>query len=358
MNAGINKPADEAKTVGRTAMSWVGGATAVIGLFASLAGGVTWVVNHRHAEAERQAKLALADAQVKQEDYQDALQTEGDILKANPLDRPALDQQLQATMLWVEDFHVAADDEQQAAHLAAQSLDQIMPILTAGLTRSSGSRAADIEAHVGWAHWLNQHIAEREFGPAAEQNLRAALALDPQNVYANGMLGNWMLQNHGRVDEAMRYLNTAVATGKARPYVRRLELGGLRYLDEPGARGAQVKIANDMRKAGEPLDDEYKSRIISFCFEPDVTDRAELTESLTAVPPDEAWQTYLWLDDGAGAAREDKRMREFIHANLLEIAGKRQESLASYRALGEELKNAPGSLKDGVDAGIKRLSSN
>jgi hypothetical protein len=355
MKAGFKKSEAEAKKVGRTAMNWVGGATAVIGLFASLAGGVSWLVNHHRAETERQAKLALADAQVKQEDYQSAVQTNADVLKATPLYRPALDQQLQATMLWVEDFHVAADDEQQAAHLAAQALDQIMPILTAGLTRSSGARAADVEAHVGWAHWLNQHIAEREFGPAAEQNLRAALTLDPSNVYANGMLGNWMLQNNRPVEEAMRYLNTAVSTGQVRPYVRSLELGGLRYLDEPGARAAQVKVANDMRKAGEPLDEEYKSRIVSFCFDPGVTHGAELTESLTAVPPDEAWQTYLWLNDNHDAVH-DKNVDDFIHANLLEIAGKRQESLAIYRALEQELKNAPGSLKDAVDTAAKRLS--
>ena len=357
MKAGFKKPEAEANKVGRRALNWVGGATAVIGLFVSLAGGVSWLVNHHRADAERQAKFALAEAQVKQEDYQAAVQTYGDILKATPLYRPALDQQLQAAMLWVEDFHVAAEDDGQAAHLAAQGLDQIMPILDAGLTRSSGARAADVQAHVGWAHWLNQRIAEREFGPAAEQNLRAALALDRSNVYANAMLGNWMLQNDGRLDEAMRYLNTAVSTGQARAYVRSMELGGLRYLDEPGARGAQVKIANDMRKAGEPLDEEYKLRIVSFCLDPGVTHGAELTESLTAVPPDEAWQTYLWLDDSPDAAQEHKNVHEFIHANLLEIAGKRQESLETYRALQQELKNAPGSLKDSVDAAIKRLSS-
>jgi tetratricopeptide (TPR) repeat protein len=337
-------------------MSWVGRVSALIGLFASVAGGVTWLVHHHQQKVERQAQMALAEAQAKQGEYQAAVQSYGDILKSDPLDRQVLDAQLNTTMAWVEDFHVSVREGQSAGEVAGPQLDQALAILDAGFTRSKGTQAADVQAHIGWTHWLNQHIAEREFGPAAEQNLRAALAADPSNVYANAMLGNWMLQNNGNFSEAIQHLNNAVATGKARPFVRRLQVGGLIYLDKKGGRAEQIRAANDIRKSGEPLGEEYKSRILSFCFDPIVTDHGELAESLLAVPPDEAWQTYLWLDDNSGDAQSKNLVHDFVKANLLELTGKRQESLEKFRLLQQELKNGSGTMKNSVNAAIARLS--
>jgi hypothetical protein len=48
----------------------------------------------------------------------------------------------------------------------------------------------------------------------------------------------------------------------------------------------------------------------------------------------------------------------FIQANLLEIAGKRAEALAEYRALQQELKNQQGTLEDPVADAVTRLSHN
>jgi tetratricopeptide (TPR) repeat protein len=336
-------------------MNWVGRATAIVGLFVSLAGGITWLVHRHVVDTERRAKMALAEAQAEQGDYQGSVATYGEILKEDPTYRPALDMELHAAQLWVEDFRVVAPEGKSAAESAAAMLDQIMPILEAGLTRVPKAQMPDILAHIGWAHWLNQGIAEREFGDAAEQNLRAALKLDPQNVYANAMLGNWILQKGGDLADAMRHFDVAVATGKAHAFVRGLEMGGLTYLDQKGARAAQVKVANEMRKDGEPLDQEDKSRILGFCFDPGVTDREELVESLTAVSPEEEWKTYLWLDDNP--YNEDHHVtHDFIQANLLEVSGDKAGSLAKFRTLQQELKDSNGSMKQSVDAAVARLS--
>jgi len=213
-----------------------------------------------------------------------------------------------------------------------------------------------VQAHIGWVHWLNQHIAHREFGSAAEQNFRGALISDPSNVYANAMLGNWMLQNGASFTEAVQHLDIAVSTGKVRPFVRSHQLGGLIYLDAPGARAALIKAVDDMRKSNEPLDEGTKRRILAFCFEPIVTDHAELVESLSAVPPDEAWKTYLWLDDGAEEGQLHALRQDFIHANVVELEGNRQEALDSYRLLDRKLENQPGTMKSSADAAIARLS--
>ena len=354
----IQKAATGARRAWPLVMSWVGGITALIGLFASVGGGITWFANHQKQKTELLAKMALAQGQEKQGEYQASIQSYGDILKENPLYRPALDQQLDTAMLWLEDFQVSARSDQNSAEAAAAALDQVMAILDSGLTRSKGSQAADVQAHIGWAHWLNKRIAEREFGSMDEQNLRAALNSDPSNVYANAMLGAWMLQTGGSFTEAIQHFNTAVATGKARPFVRKLQFGGLIYLDKKGARSELVKAANDMRKSSEFLDEEYKSRVLSFCFDPQVTDHLELWESLSAVPPDDAWNTYLWLDDSPENVEAQRTDHDFIKANLLELSGKRQESLAQYRLLQQELKDRSFTMKNSVDAAIARTSQN
>ena len=339
--------------------TWVGRTTAILGLIASLGGGVTWWAAHQRQHAERQAQLELGRTQAAHGDYAAAFQTYSAILKTDPLDRSALDGQLNAAMLWDENFSVVVPEGQSAADLAAPSLDQILAALESGLARSKGEQAADVQAHLGWAHWLNQHIAEREFGTAAEKNFRAALAADPNNAYANAMLGNWMLLNGGDFDDARAHLDAAAATGKARPLVRQLQIGGFLSDDVRGARAGLIKTVNDMRKNGEALDSDSRRRILDFCFDTVVASHAELVESLSAVSSAEAWQTYLWLDDvRAGDADTETRTLEhsFIHASLLEISGQAPQSLAQFRSLQQQLAGRPGSLKDAVDAAVARLS--
>src|SRR5207237_10668777 len=110
--------------------------------------------------------------------------------------------QAEAAMLWLQNFHVLIPEGQKAEYLAGPALSEIMAVLDAALARASRDRpaAATILAHLGWAHWMNQKIAFKEFGDAAEQDLRKALSLDPSNVYGNAMLGNWLLQTHGALD--------------------------------------------------------------------------------------------------------------------------------------------------------------
>ena len=337
-------------------MTWVGRTSALIGLFASLAGGVTWFVTHHQKSEQRKAKMALAATQLQQADYQGAVASYGEILKDNPGDQPALDAQLKAAELWTEDFHAIGREGQDPAASAAASLDQIMPILDAGLARSKGTQAAGIQAHVGWAHWLNQKIAQREFGDAAEKNFRAALQLDPGNVYANAMLGNWLLQTNGNLSDALQAFALADAAGTERPLVRRMELGALQFLDQKGARAAQVKIADAMRKNGETLSEDARRDILSFCFSPSLTEHSELVESLSAVDPDDEWKTYLWLDDSTTDPQDQRLVRAFIQASLLEVSGKPAEALAAFRQLDQELKGSSSNLPDEVHQEIARLS--
>ncbi|WP_263382587.1 hypothetical protein [Granulicella arctica] len=146
-------------------LGWIASATAVIGLIASLSGGAKWVQGLWLQHQSQRSELALVAVQQTQEEYGAAIRRYGDILKSDPNNVAAQDGQVATTMAWMENFSVVGDDY---AKIAAAELDEAIGILDAGLAR--GRRPADIEAHLGWAHWLNQHIAEREFGPIAEQD--------------------------------------------------------------------------------------------------------------------------------------------------------------------------------------------
>jgi tetratricopeptide (TPR) repeat protein len=339
-------------------LSWVGGATAVLGLVGSLSGWFHSFDSHRTQRAELKAQMAVAETQAKQGEYEASVRSYGNILKNDSLYSPALEGQLDSAMLWVENFQVLGKDNEKTSAAAGPLLDEIMPILDAGLAQSKGPRAADVQAHLGWAHWLNWHIAEREFSHIAEQNLRSAVELDKTNVYANAMLGNWMLQNNGNFQEAIGHLGTALATGKARPLVREMQIGGLLHDEVPGARSEMVKVVNDMRKSSEAIDDGQKRRIVGFCFSPLSTYEAGLVESLSAVPEDETWKTYLWLDGAPDENETDETQllnHKFIHASLLEVSGKRKEALAEFRSLQQAPDFKHYMSKERVDYVVKQL---
>ena len=266
-------------------------------------------------------------------------------------------------MGWLEDFHVVAPEGGKAEDLAGALIGEIMPVLDAGLARSNRQRprAADILAHIGWAHWLNQHLAHREFGPAAERDLRHALQIDSSNVFAHAMLGNWMMQTGGRIEEALQHFRIAGEGNRARPFVRRLQLGVMVYPRDPETRVALIRVVNEMRRNGEPIDDRQKRRVLG-AYNPTVNSAEELSTTLSAVPPSDALATYVWLDP-PGTNRSDldyqRIQHDFIHASILEIERKRQEALAAFQTLRTELKRRgyDGRIVNHVDRAITRLST-
>lgn len=344
--------------------SWIVGTgiLATVVLFLSYFAAGPWN-SYRTNRAKLHQLLASAQAQADQADYETAFKTYQRVLDSDPANRIALERQVDVAMRWVRDFHVIAGEDQKAEDIAGPKLAGVISVLEAGLGRTDGvgARAADILSHLGWAHWLNQHIAYKEFGSAAENDLRRALRIDPANVFANAMLGNWLLQTGGDLREAVHHFDLALKTNKERALVREMQLGGMIYNDKPGVRQQLIKVANQMRLNAEPIPEEYGQRILSETFDPAVNTREALTETLSAVPPDQAWATYLWLANQNPQWREGKAAQvrsEFIHANVLELDGKQAEALALLRSIQKKLneQGVNGRIADHVSAAIKRLS--
>ena len=305
-------------------------------------------------------RLATARTQTELGEHQSAFRTYGEVLKTGPANPAVMDLQAAAAMAWLREFSVTVGEGQKAEDIAGPPLAEIIGVLEAALARTGGRgpRAGDILAHLGWAHWLNQHLAFKEFGPAAERALRQSLTVDPMNVFAHAMFGNWLLQTHGDAAEALRHFDAAEKTNQQRPLLRQMQLGGMISNYDPGMPAAVMRVVNQMRINGETISGRYRSRVMAYFR---VGNRNELQEMLSAVPPSDAWATYLWLDDpspGDNMKSEGLR-REFIHARVLELDGKTAEALALLTELDRKMRSArlAGRLLDDVSDASNRLRS-
>jgi len=333
---------------------WAIAAVAVLGFLTFLAahnGLGPW-----HGSHERRLQMArllsTAQTDLHESEYESAFQAFQQALALDPNNTAALDGQVDAAMLWLDHFHVLTPEGQKSEDVAAPILAQLNAVLTAGLARTNGKdkRAADILAHLGWMHYMNEKIAFKEFGNA-ERWFAQSLAVDPNNVYAHTFYGNWLFQTHGDSAKAIKHFEAALATNTQRELVRRMQLGGLLGNDDPGMRAEFVKALNQVRIGNEPLDPQIRDRV-SYLWSPTVSDAGELHETLTAVPPDDAWKTFLWLNP------EATPLADFVRASLDEIAGNRAAALAEFKALSNVLseKRVTGRMTDYTAAAIARLS--
>jgi len=105
----------------------------------------------------------------------------------------------------------------------------------------------------------------------------------------------------------------------------------------------------------ESLDKSLQERL-SYLYSPTVSTAAELREVLTAVPRDDAWKTYLWLNPERPG--ESTVGRDFVRANLTEISGDRAKALAEFKALAAALRTQHfnGRIADYTAVAITRLS--
>jgi hypothetical protein len=314
------------------------------------------------AARERSARVAqllkTAGTQNEQAQYESAFDSYQQVLNLELSNRAALDGQIDSAMRWVENFHVLVSEGQKAEDLAGPPLGRIRTVLEAGLAHADGqsTRAADILAHLGWTHWLNEKLAFKEFD-GAEPLFRQSFARDPSNVFANAMIGNWLLQTRGDTAVAMRHFQVALGTGKERALVRALQLGGLLYNDEPGMRAEFVKALDDMRRRGEPLEQRIKSRA-GYVYDVTTSEGHEYREVLTALPPAENWKTYVWISPSAPADAVQQCQHDFIHASLAEFSENPATAAIEFKALLSRLKaqGMSSRMVDYAQSAIKRLS--
>jgi len=336
------------------------GAVAICGLLAFVvaqAGIGPWKAAHER-DVQVASLLKTAQAHMQEKEYESAFQSYQQTLSLDANKTLALDGQLKAATLWLEHFHVVTPEGQKSEDIAGPVLAQLNTVLTAGLARTNGRdvQAADILAHLGWLHFMNEKIAFKEFGNA-ERFFVQALAVDPTNVYGHAFWGNWLLQTNGDSAKALQHFDSALATNSQRELVRSLQLGGLLENESPGMRAAFVKALNQVRVNNEPLEQHIHDRV-SYLYSPTVSDSNELREVLTAVTPDDEWKTFVWLDPERAMEGKPPVLKDFIHASLAEIAGDRAGALTEFKTLAatEQKGHVDGRIANYTVDAIRRLS--
>jgi len=335
-------------------LGWIGVVTAVIGLITGLSGVVGPLKGWWSAGRQARTMLAAGQKQAELGEYDAAFTTYSDLLKDDPGNIAAVHARLDVAMLWLENFRVMGQNDDEVTQKARALLQRLTPVLESALSGSKEYRAADVVAHLGWLNWLKVNLTYEDEN--VEDNFRRAIQMEPANVYGNAMMGEWLVQNHGSLEEAKKDFAVALATGKARPFVRECQLGAMIYNETSGVRPELVRVVNDMRKQGEPIADGRRGRVRSL-FDPGMGTDEELHEVLTAVPPDEEWETLQWLDRPLGQWTPFTALqRQFIQASLWEIAGKRDDALKLFRQLQQDSKALDGTLPRRIHAAVQRLS--
>jgi tetratricopeptide (TPR) repeat protein len=332
-------------------LAWVGSITAVFSLVGAVYGG--WQFFSGQVEKRREIDRLLTDeaVQIKASDYESAWKTLGQAADVDPKSERVEQAQEDAAMLWLEMIRISGD---QTFTSITKKLE---PVLIRGVTTTkSPQRQADLQAHLGWSYFLRSR--ESGGGPDPESAYREALQKDPGNPYAHAMWGHWILWNHGSEKQASAHFAAAMTTSRAvsRSYLRSLELSAYHNEETPEAHFELIHIANDIRKDSGELDAPWPHDLLNVYWEYVAIPNERRKEFLNAIPPQDHVATFDWLVQREGG--NDLGTHAYIRSALLEAAGRKDEALASYRALAATFRpNDSGSLVDDTRKAIARLAS-
>jgi tetratricopeptide (TPR) repeat protein len=329
----------------RSVVKWLGGITAVVSLALGLSQVQQLVRNWHQRRAEVLRLMGAGDIEMARQDYPAAFDSYGGALKIDPANRLAQEKDEQAAMFWLE--NAAVQDEETFTGL----VNRILPVLDKGLETARGPRAADLLAHEGWANFLKWREARGDPAVVSEL-LRRALQIDPANVYAHAMSGFWVLWQNGSLDEARQEFQAALATRRARAYVRRLELHALFNRDSDEAARELFRVANEMRQSSENIDPGDRHRLADLFWSAH-HERSRLAGLLSALGPEDRLATFLWVDAEGDL---DATTRDFVVATIRELSGDRRGALQAYQSLRPQLVRSGSSLLPQVDAAIARLN--
>jgi hypothetical protein len=246
-------------------------------------------------------------------------------------------------MAWLDNLVVGS------GHTFTEVVDRVSPVMARGAAMAGGPRKADLLAHLGYATFLRSRDGQPSGDP--ESQYREALALDPGNPYAHAYLGHWLLWKGASLDQGRAEFIAALGAGRAKDFVRVLQLAALKNRHEDAT---YVAVVNDMRKQKEPVDPATRADLGQI-YGPICgyrEDRAGL-QSLLAVTPaaEQAATVKLFLADEPRQEAAQRATREACLATLYEEAGDRAAALDAW---GTVRRDAPAGDPNGL---LKRAAA-
>ena len=301
------------------------------------AGSATAVVSDlqdaRASDLEPQIELRLQAG-----DYAAAWRLVGDALKEQPGAADLGRLQVEVAQAWVRDVRVPGGGK------FGDVIEPLLPALSRAAASKDSQVAADALAHLGFADFLRRRDGSVALDP--EPSYRKALELDPGNPYAHAMLGHWLLGSGKSPAQAEPHFEAALASERARDFVRRYQIAALQDRSDTAGALALLRICNEMRQAGEALDAATRRRIVSRTHYGGSRELRDAVE--TALPARQHLATLRWLIEDTDLG--DAAYVQFHLARLSEDAGDCGTALPIYEAL----LRADTTFAEQVEAGITR----
>jgi hypothetical protein len=230
-------------------------------------------------------------------------------------------------------------------------------VINRGIAGSSGPRKADLLAHAGWATFLKWRAGQRGLDPDPQYG--QALATDASNPYANAYRAHWLLwtRNEKALPEAHTYFAAALASGRVKEHVRRIQLAALTNL-RASAAGELFAAVNEMRTKGETIPSQTRSDLFNGFAPPCARSDQKYLERFAAVPVAEQLATFqaLYYDADKRVPGEHPRGEaDPCLAYLLEAAGHPEQALPVWTALAKKYPNKGNLLGDRAREAVNRL---
>ena len=302
--------------------------------------------------ARTDALLAEASIQRRRHQIVEALATLARARELAPDSETVRRTQADLAMEWIRNVRVEGGKTS-----FGEAIKPALAVVDAALPTATGADRADLLAHSGWAAFLTWRDGNRSVDPV--EWYREALSVDPGNPYANAMLAHWVLNREDDVPRAAALFETALRSGRATQAVRTLQWAGYGNARTPEAAAERIRLADAMRREGRRLSMEQASALWGPYYFAVPAGRAKDRQVLLdALPPDDHISTLDWAFDDYAAQDEGRRRLLRYYAALLHArAGRVSQAVDELRKLDRETAKAPGSLRDAVQAALKRLPS-
>ena len=265
--------------------------------------------------------IAAARQQRELGEYSGAWSTLGRALTLQPMSPDVAQEQLQVALAWIRDMRVRAPET------FTSTLPPLVECLRLHAVKAKGALAADIHAHLGWASFLRWKEGAKEL--PVESNYVTAVAQDATNPFAHAMWGHWLAVRDRPVGEINQHFQLALKSGRERPYVQSMRVAALLWPDSPARQAELLRVADEMRRAGDMLAADYRARVSHEIYLR--LGRTDETSVLALLPPAEHLLTFHWLVEGRKV--EDNAGLWYFRARLTEAVGDFEPAAAHYRGL-------------------------
>jgi hypothetical protein len=343
------------------ALKWAGGIATVVSLLLgvnSLMGLYQNTLEKREAVSE----ISAAADQLRDDgDYARAWKLYDQAAALDPGSRRVRRGQEQLAQQWLPHVHITGNET------FSDIVDLTLPVLMRALVNAEGTEAADIQALVGWSHYLEQR--ERRVEDIDVPGLyRRALQLDADNAIANLFLGHWYISQEENLKNGLLHFQRALDSGKHRSLVRSYQWSALSNLKRSSSTGDELHIAmraqqllmiSDMLRNKEPLvsgrTDNMPYETISAYGQPYRKAYDWFNAVLPVLTAEQHVQLVEAMIPQLSQSQSTQVAAQFVLARLYEYAKQVDRALVIYQQL-DGILTATDNYREPVDDALQRLT--